>query len=73
MVRHEIKKSLITRQAENEKLFLNQFREGNYTAKNPLVVLNPYEISPLTAMILFKTSVKQEVTVVVKGKTPEGV
>lgn len=72
MVRHEIKKSLITRQAENEKLFLNQFREGNYTAKNPLVVLNPYEISPLTAMILFKTSVKQEVTVVVKGKTPEG-
>lgn len=28
MVRHEIKKSLITRQAENEKLFLNSSGRG---------------------------------------------
>lgn len=31
MVKHEITKSLITRQAEMEETFLKQFREGNYT------------------------------------------
>lgn len=72
MVRYEKKKSLITRQAELEQAFLEQFHQGTYTAAEPLVVLNPYEIAPLSAMILFRTPTRQEVTVVVKGKTDEG-
>ena len=44
------------------------FEAGEDTAASPLVVGNPYLISPLTAMILFKTSVKQEVTLTVKGR-----
>ena len=72
MIRYEKKKSLITQQAEAEQKFLDIFEAGEYTAASPLVVGNPYLISPLTAMILFKTSVKQEVTLTVKGKEPEG-
>lgn len=72
MVKHEITKSLITRQAEMEATFLKQFREGNYTVSNPLVVVNPYEVAPLSAMILFRTPTYQEVTLTVKGKETAG-
>ena len=72
MIRYEKKNSLITQQAEAEQKFLETFEAGAYTASSPLVVRNPYLISPLTAMILFKTAVKQEVTLTVKGKEPEG-
>ena len=40
----------------------------NFSAANPLVKLNPYGISPLTALILFKTSENVEVTIEVVGK-----
>ena len=72
MIRYEKKNGLITQQAEAEQKFLETFEAGAYTASSPLVVRNPYLISPLTAMILFKTAVKQEVTLTVKGKEPEG-
>lgn len=72
MIRHEIKDSLITRQAKAEETFLETFRTGEYSVEDPLVILNPYLISPLTAMILFRTPIRQEVTLRVKGKTPEG-
>lgn len=72
MVRYEKKESLITRQKKTEDAFLKKFQEGSYTLENPLVILNPYLISPLTAMILFRTDIKQEVTLTVKGKTEEG-
>ena len=72
MIQYNKQKSLIERQAELEDAFLKKFAEGDYTAKNPLVILNPYEISPLTAMILFRTKIPQEVKIIVKGKTSEG-
>lgn len=71
-VRYEHNDHLITQQAANEASLLAQLEAGDYTAKSPLVQLNPYIIAPLTALILFKTSIAQEVRLTVKGKTPEG-
>lgn len=71
-VLYEKKESLILRQAKAENHFLEQLKTGGYTPSNPLVILNPYLISPLTAMILFKTAVKQEVALTVKGKEAAG-
>lgn len=44
---------------------------GNYSLENPMVVLNPYKISPLTGLVLFQTEENCRVRVTVKGKTKE--
>ena len=40
----------------------------NYTLENPNIILDPYGISPLTALILFETPTEEEVYITVKGK-----
>ena len=62
---------LIARQAEAETAMLKELEEGNYTLRNPLIKYNPYFISPLTAVVLFKTEEETAVTVTVQGKTKE--
>ncbi len=59
---------LITRQARAEKEFLAAFEKENSTFDAPYVVLNPYLINPLCAMVLFKTTEKVAPTVTVCGK-----
>lgn len=71
-IKYISKPHIITRQNELEQAFLTEFEAGNYTLSNPLVKLNPYDICPLTAMILFKTPVATEVTITVKGKQQPG-
>ena len=71
-IKYEKEAHIITRQQAAEEALLAEFSQGAYTLKNPLVKLNCYEICPLTAMILFKTPVVTEVTVVVHGKEPAG-
>lgn len=44
----------------------NEFR--NYSMSDPYVILNPYNDSPLTALIGFKTEGNDEITVTIKGK-----
>lgn len=66
------KEHLIIQQNKREAELLKQLEKGNYTAENPLVQLNPYLISPLTALILFYTDTAQEIQVTVKGKNPQG-
>lgn len=39
-----------------------------YTLDNPNLIINPYGISPLTAIILFETPKEEEVTITVEGK-----
>lgn len=39
-----------------------------YTLDNPNVVLNPYKISPLTALILFETEEEETITITIHGK-----
>lgn len=44
-------------------------QENGYTWEEPLAILNPYQISPLTAVILFDTEEECGVRFTVKGKT----
>ena len=48
-----------------------QWAADTYTADAPLVVVNPYEISPLSALVLFETEEPVSVTYYAEGKTEE--
>ena len=58
------KKSIITIQKKLE----SNFKVGNYTIKNPKIIKDPYNNSPLTALILFKTRNKVSPKITIKGK-----
>lgn len=47
------------------------FSSYGYTIDNPSIILNPYSISPLTALILFETDKEVSVTLTVVGKSPD--
>lgn len=68
----ETEKHLITLQAESEEKFLAEFRSGNYTLANPLIVKNPYLINPLSAVLCFKTEEETTAQITVKGKAEPG-
>ena len=55
---------LLASQGNIETALLN---DTNYTIDNPKVILNPYQISPLTALVIFNTNDLAAVTVTVKG------
>lgn len=60
----EITDTLIL-QEEKEKEFL---KKTNYTFEEPKVVVDPYGISPLTALVIFETKDLATPTVTIKGK-----
>src|SRR5574344_2698460 len=43
------------------------FSDGTYTIDNPKIILNPYGISPLTALVIFDTKDLTTPTVTIKG------
>jgi hypothetical protein len=59
---------LITYQRGLLEDILNQYNKKDYTITNPLVINDPFESSPQTALIMFKTSKKEKVTITIKGK-----
>ena len=59
-----LKTSLVTKQNEISK----SLKTEGYTIDNPRVILDPYEASPLTALILFETEEEVSPKVVIKGK-----
>ena len=59
------KKDILVYQRELE----NKFTSYGYTIDEPNVILNPYEISPLTALVMFETSDYVSPTVTVVGKS----
>lgn len=63
---------IIEKQYAAEQAFLAEFAAGNYTVQNPLVKLNPYLITPLTAVVMFETQVACEVKVIIHGKDASG-
>ena len=56
--------NIINYQEELEKYFTSY----GYTIDNPNIIINPYKISPLTALIIFETDNEEEVTIKVLGK-----
>lgn len=59
---------LITRQNKAEKTFLAVFDSVKPALKNATVLLNPYFINPLGALILFYTDTACSVTLTIHGK-----
>ncbi len=56
--------SLVTKQNEIE----NTIKTNGYTIDNPKVLLDPYDASPLTALILFETEEEVSPKVTIEGK-----
>ena len=50
---------------ENKGTYLTPY---GYTIENPNIILNPYGISPLTALILFETEKELQVKITILGK-----
>ncbi len=53
--------------AERDASIEEEWKDGEYTFEDPLVIQNPYEISPLTALVLFETDQPVEIAVRVPG------
>ena len=56
--------SLVDTQVELEKEFVSE----GYTIDNPNIIVNPYEISPLTALVIFETKEEVAPTITIVGK-----
>ena len=56
--------SLRTEQAEKEKTF----KSKGYTLDNPNVIVDPYDNSPLTALVIFETKKNEKVKITIEGK-----
>ncbi len=50
---------------------LSELESGEYTIENPLVIQNPYQTAPLTALVAFTTNDGLRTRVTVEGKTEE--
>ena len=57
-------KTLIAKQAKIEE----GFKIKGYTFETPNIILDPYDNSPLTALVLFETDNEVQVSVTVQGK-----
>lgn len=55
----------------NEEDIRAQWADGDYNAEAPLVVLDPYGIAPLSALVLFETEEPVTVTYGVEGQTED--
>lgn len=60
----KIEDNIIDRQNEQ----IEYLKSYGYTLDNPNVILNPYDISPLTALIIFETEDNIPVSITVVGK-----
>jgi arylsulfate sulfotransferase len=58
----------VEQQEAMDAALLAELQSGYYTPDDPLVVVNPYGISPLTALILFKTEEPCQISIHVPGK-----
>ena len=50
------------------KEILDLYKKKKYTITDPLIIVNPFYISPQTALVLFETDKKEKVTITIKGK-----
>jgi arylsulfate sulfotransferase len=55
-------------QAQTEQMLLDELDTGSYSLQEPLVVLDPYGYSPLTALLVFTTEVPCQISIHIPGK-----
>lgn len=58
-------------QEEIDRLMLEELRSGAYTLDAPFILLDPYGISPLTAVLLFTTEEPMRIDIHIAGDTPQ--
>jgi len=63
----KVLQQLSTQKAVDEKLRA-ELDKGSHSFEKPLIVLDPYGVSPLTAVIIFATRSPSRITVHIKGK-----
>lgn len=67
----ETEKGLAVKTREREMEISQTFEKEKYSFESPRVILNPYDIAPLCAYILFYTEKECKVRFCVKGRTPD--
>ncbi len=55
-------------QANREQDILSDYRSGIYGIDDPYIILDPYEMNPLSALLIFETMEPAEISVTVVGK-----
>lgn len=63
---------IIDRQYAAEQAFLAEYKKESHTIENPYVIVNPYLIAPLTALVMFEAEKPAFAKVTVKGKEAAG-
>lgn len=61
------KADILSNQEKQTIQIQKKLDDSSCTFDNPCVIVNPYEISPLTALIIFRTSDKTEISVSING------
>jgi len=69
-VEQEVDITVVQRQLEEE--FMSHYDSTKHSAANPYIVLNPFEITPLSALMVFETPINMQLEIVVKGKEENG-
>ena len=66
-----ISQDLVVKQKEIEKALREYLNAGEFTFSSPLIIQNPYGTAPLTALVIFDTPEKMQISIHTPGKTPE--
>jgi arylsulfate sulfotransferase len=61
----------IARQQTIEQEIRAAYQSGSFTFSAPLVIQDPYQSAPLTALLVFATPEDSQISIHVPGKTPE--
>lgn len=65
-----VHENIVEKQWEQEREILLDYQQGDYSLEQPYLLLNPYDWSPLTALLLFHSQEKAKVTLTIQGKDP---
>lgn len=55
-------------QVEVENKIISEYRKGNYGIDSPFIIQDPYSLSPLSALVMFKTETPTRISMLVKGR-----
>ena len=64
-------KDAVAKQQKIEEDLRAYYQEGKYTFSDPLVIQDPYQTAPLTALIIFDTPQNSQISIHVPGETPQ--
>jgi arylsulfate sulfotransferase len=64
-------KDTVSKQQKIERYLRAAYQSGKFTFMAPLVVQDPYQTAPLTALLIFDTPENRQISIHVPGKTPE--